>query len=149
MTKRSERLQVVLELAMRNEEAALKRLRDAQTALHEQQEQLAQLMQYQSDYQQQLRQTTSNPLRASQYQSSQYFLSQLGIAIDQQQARIEFCEAEMDAYRSQWQQLHQKTRGMDDFILQCQQKEQAELDKREQLEMDELACQRLGRGRLF
>ena len=144
--KRSERLKIVLELAQRKEETALKQLRDAQSALHAQQQQLSQLVQYQVEYQQQLRQTSTTPLRASQYQSSQHFLSQLGLAIEQQQAKIEFCEAEMEAYRSQWQQLHQKTQGMDDFILQCRQKEQAEFDEREQIEMDELASQRARRN---
>ncbi len=145
--KRSQRLTIVLELAQRKEDAALKHLRQAQTQLQQQQEQLDQLIQYQTEYHQQIRQSSQVALSASSYQSSQHFLSQLGAAIVQQQSKVEFCQSEFEAYRGQWQQLHQKKKGMDDFIVQCQQVEQAQVDKREQKEMDEMSGQRAARNR--
>ena len=68
------------------------------------------------------------------------------MAIVQQQARVEFSQNELNAYRIQWQQLHQKKQGMNDYIVQCRVAEQAQDDKKEQREMDELSGQRASRN---
>jgi len=145
--KRSVRLAIVLDLAQRKEDDALSKLKQAQENVHLNQQQLDQLVEYQAEYHQKIRAISHGRINLSQYQTSQHFLFQLGQAIVQQQAKVNFCQQELDAYREQWLQLHLKKKGMNRYILQCRKQELIEEDKREQKEMDEFSSQQFSHFR--
>ncbi len=137
--RRSKRLQVVLALAQRKEEDALKAMQSAQNTLTQQNQKLQELVQYQQEYQQALREAYQNGATAASCSTYQHFLSQVGGAIEQQQQITLLAEQQLMKSRQHWQTLHEKQRGMGDLIDRFREEEDKALDKREQKMIDELS----------
>ena len=142
MEKRSTRLKIVLDLAVRKEEAALKQLQRAQQLLQQEREKESQLQQYMKDYQSQLQQQQQGNLHIQSYLNLQNFMAQLGQAMTQQQNQITQAEKQVAACLASWRQLHEKKKGMQEHIEKCRQQEQVEQDKQEQKLIDEFSQRR-------
>ena len=137
--RRSKRLQVVLDLAKRKEEEALKALQIAQGSLSNQNQKLQELTQYQRDYQQSLRDAYQTHATAESCATYQHFLAQVGAAIEQQQQAVALAEQQFDKVRVHWLALHEKQQGMGSLIDRFRDEEDKELDKKEQKMIDELS----------
>ncbi|WP_250657655.1 flagellar export protein FliJ [Alkalimarinus coralli] len=137
--RRSKRLQVVLELAKRKEDEALKAMQTAQSSLNQQRAKLQELIQYQQEYQQALRDAFSTGATAENCATYQHFLSQVGGAIEQQQKAVTLAEEQFSKARLHWQSLYEKQKGMDGLIDRFRDEEDREIDKKEQQMIDELS----------
>ena len=137
--RRSDRLQVVLDLEKRREEAALNEMQQARAALDAEEKRRDDLQRYLSEYQHQMRQGASGTVHASRLQAMHGFVAQLDQAIRQQQQRIDAANRQFQLKREQWQQAWERREGMDRFIRECRLQEQRADDRREQKEIDEAA----------
>lgn len=137
--RRSKRLQVVLELAKRKEDEALKAMQASQTNLNQQNEKLQELVRYQQEYQQALRNAFSSGATAANCATYQHFLSQVGGAIEQQQLVVTLAEEQLDKARKHWQSLYEKQKGMGGLIDRFRDEEDVEIEKKEQKMIDELS----------
>lgn len=137
--RRSKRLQVVLELAKRKEDEALKAMQSSQNNLNQQNEKLQELIRYQQEYQQALRDAFSTGATAANCATYQHFLSQVGGAIEQQQLVVTLAEEQLDKARKHWQSLYEKQKGMGGLIDRFRDEEDLEIEKKEQKMIDELS----------
>ncbi|UZE94959.1 flagellar export protein FliJ [Alkalimarinus alittae] len=137
--RRSKRLQVVLELAKRKEDEALKAMQSSQNNLNQQHQQLQELTRYQQEYQQALRDAFSTGATAANCATYQHFLSQVGSAIEQQQRVVTLAEEQFNKARLHWQSLYEKQKGMGGLIDRFRDEEDRALDKKEQQMIDELS----------
>ncbi len=138
MPKRSERLSVVLELTVRKEKSALDALAKAQNALRMEQERYTQLEIYMRDYQEKIRGDGAQ-LHVSLYANYQNFMQQLGVALAQQEKKLQVMKQQVGVCTQAWRLAHEKTKGMQDHIHQCRQQEQREQSKSEQKMLDEFS----------
>src|SRR5690606_29855818 len=138
---RSQRLQIVLQMAEQKEEAAQQELAKIQQRLKSEQDKLEQLQQFQQEYQNNLRAQTGRRISPAQYQTLSAFISRLSVAIQEQRRQIEFVGNVVARAQEKWRELYQKRKNMSDFIDRCRDQEAREADKREQRLMDEAAMQ--------
>ena len=146
MMRRSERLQVVLDLENRREKAALEVFQSAQAELQRQQERLDELERYHEEYQQQLRGNTNRTMAASQLQAGQQFISQLAAAIAQQQRQVDHYRERADEARDEWRKAWERREGMARYIETCRERERREDERIDQKAVDEAANQRFARA---
>ncbi|MEQ6886932.1 flagellar export protein FliJ [Salicola sp. Rm-C-2C1-2] len=146
MKRRSQRLQVVLEIEDRKEQAARERFQATQQALAEQQQRLEELERYHGEYQQQIRDEASGTTSAARLQAGQQFISQLVAAIGQQQQQVDRHRETMEQARQQWQQARERREGMARYIETCRQREAREDERQEQKMLDEASNQRFARS---
>ena len=146
MKRRSQRLQVALDMEDRHEQAARERFVAAQQALAEQQQRLAELERYHHEYQQQIRDEASGTTSAARLQAGQQFISQLVSAIAQQQQQVDRHRATVEEARKQWQAARERREGMARYIETCRQREAREDERQEQKALDEAANQRYARS---
>lgn len=144
--KRSQRLQIVLQLAQQKEEAAQQELLQAQTRLQQEQDKLVQLQQYQSEYLDNLKAQTGRQMSAMQYQAMTQFINRLSVAISEQRRQVQLVGIALERVQAKWRQLYQKRQKMGDLIERCKKDEAREQDQREQRLMDE-ASQRIAARR--
>ena len=137
--RRSKRLQVVLDLAKRKEDEALKAMQASQGNLKQQQDKLQELVQYQQEYQQALRNAFSTGATAANCATYQHFLTQVGGAIEQQQLVVTLAEEQLNKVRLHWQSLYEKQKGMGGLIDRFRDEEDQALEKKEQKMIDELS----------
>ncbi|MBI44531.1 flagellar export protein FliJ [Marinobacter lutaoensis] len=136
---RSRRLQVVLAVEERKEQAALERLTEARERMQQHLEQVQNLQRYQQEYQAQMRQGREGPVSAARLQSWQAFVSQLDAVIQQQQRLLDQAERQFENCRQDWLRAWERRRGMEKYIDRCRQQEQREQDARDQKLADESA----------
>lgn|SRR5690606_16348198 len=144
--KRSQRLQIVLQLAQRKEDEAQQELLQAQARLQQEQDKLTQLQQYQGEYLDNLKAQTGRQMSAMQYQAMTQFVSRLSVAISEQRRQVQMVELALDRVQTKWRQLYQKRQKMGEFIERCQMDEAREQEQREQRLLDE-ASQRIAARR--
>lgn len=151
MKSRSERLQVVLGLEQRKEDAALDRLSRARDHLQREQQRLDELSQYQSDYREQMRRAQQGVVSVARLQGWQAFIAQLDDVIRQQEGQVVHAQRGFEVARDDWRQAYERKQGMSRHVEACRQVEQREGDQREQKQLDEAASRlharrRQGRG---
>lgn len=144
--RRSKRLQVVLDLENRREQAALEHFQSAQAEMQRQLERLQELERYHEEYQQQLRGNTNRTMAASQLQAGQQFISQLAAAIAQQQKQVDHHTELVDRARDEWRQAWERREGMARYIETCRERERRDDERIEQKAVDEAANQRFARA---
>lgn len=145
MKRRSQRLQVVLDVEDRREQAARERFVSAREAFLEQQGRLEELERYHREYQQQIRDEALRTTSATRLQAGQQFISQLVSAIAQQQQQVDRHHAAMEQARREWQEARERREGMARYIETCRRHEAREDERREQKALDEAANQRYAR----
>lgn len=139
--KRSQRLQIVLQLAQQKEEAAQQELLQAHTRLQREQDKLVQLQQYQAEYVDNLKAQTGRQMSALQYQTMTQFISRLSVAISEQRRQIQMVGMAMERVEAKWRELYQKRQKMGELIERYKMEEAREQDLREQKLLDEASLQ--------
>ncbi len=137
--KKSQRLQVVVELREQQEKQALQILGECQRRHLEMQSQLDNLHKYRNDYQQQYQQMTRSGVNIQQLLDFRAFIDKLDQAVLSQQQALQAAAVELEEKRLKWQAAHRQTLGMQKIHAAALQEEQQRILKREQRETDEHA----------
>lgn len=143
---RSQRMKPVQRVAERREETAAKELGDAQNYLKQQQERLTELRSYHAEYVRNFETLGSNGIGVVQFHQYQQFLASLGKAIEQQGRMVEQATQVCEQKRRQWQVARGKSKSLDKVVERMASEERYHEGRREQLESDEMAQHRRGRG---
>lgn len=139
MIKRAQRLLPVIDMAQEAERAAAGRLRQYQEALHGAQLQLQNLQQYRDDYQQQWISQGQAGVSGQWLMNYQRFLSQLEVAIEQQEKSLAWHENNVKISQAAWQQTYARLEGLRKLVQRYRQEAQKAADKQEQKLLDEMA----------
>lgn len=137
---RAHRMQVVLTLAIRQEDEAAKKVGEVRDQVAREERQLADLQDYATQY---LR--AQGELRAGilaheliNYSS---FINRLNEACVEQEAKVQRYQAILETVQQQWRVIHQKRKSIEDLITRLKHEDNLLLDKRLQKELDELSAQ--------
>ena len=139
--KRSQRLKPVLDLAKLNLEKAEAEMGRCRQLLTGEQQKLSGLMDYQTEYREKIS-VGAGSVEAHQLQMTLAFLKQLQLAITQQQAYIETIEQQLEVVTEAWRKRYGDSEGISKVIASAKAEERAELDKKQQNEMDDIAQMR-------
>lgn len=141
---RAQRMQVVLSLALRQEDEAAKKLGQFRDQLTQEERQLAELREYGDQYL-----TAQGALRegvlAHELINYSSFINRVNEACSEQEAKVERYKVLFQSLQQQWRIKHQKRKSIEDLIARLQREDNLLLDKRLQKEMDELSSQQLQR----
>lgn len=139
MNKRAQRLSPVIDMAQTTEREALGKLRQYQAALQHAQQQLQNLQQYRDDYQQQWINKGQTGVSGQWLMNYQRFLSQLEVAIEQQQKSLAWHENNVSLSQAAWQQAYARLEGLRKLVQRYLEEAQKAADKQEQKLLDEMA----------
>jgi flagellar protein FliJ len=120
-------------------QAAADRLTHARDELAQQEARLQQLCDYRADYHQKFHTTLAHGAAIARMTDFQLFLQRLDVAIEQQRQRVKLAEDEAEKCRLEWLQHRIKAKAVDTVVDRYKKKEQAQADRREQKEFDEIA----------
>lgn len=142
---RAKRMQVVLTLAVRQEDESAKKLSQFREQVAQEERQLVELRDYAAQYlnaQGALRQG----VLASELINYSGFISRVNEACRDQETKLERLRHLLENLQQQWRIKHQKRKSIEDLISRMQQEDDLLIDKRLQKEMDELSSQQLLRN---
>ena len=134
--KKSQRLVVIIDLQLREEQAALQALGRCQQQLQEQQRQLESLQHYRQQYQTNLAEQQRKGLQVGQLLELRAFADKLDKAIDGQQWVVSERERDVTKARETWEASHQRRKSLDKLRELARAEEQRLESKREQQEQD-------------
>ena len=139
MNKRAQRLLPVIDMAQTAEQEAAGKLRQYQAALQHAVQQLHSLEQYRDDYQQQWINKGQVGVSGQWLMNYQRFLSQLEVAIEQQQKSWVWHENKVRNSQAVWQQAYARLEGLRKLVQRYRAEAQKAADKQEQKLLDEMA----------
>ncbi len=139
MNKRAQRLLPVIDMAQTAEQEAAGKLRQYKAALQQAQQQLQSLEQYRDDYQQQWINKGQVGVSGQWLMNYQRFLSQLEVAIEQQQKSLVWHENNVRSSQAVWQQTYARLEGLRKLVQRYRDEAQKAADKQEQKLLDEMA----------
>ena len=137
--KKSQRLQVVVDLREEQEKKALQALGECQSRHLEMQTQLENLYNYRREYQQQYQELAHSGACIRKLLDFRAFIGKLDQAVQAQQQQLQVALNELQEQRRKWQAAHRQTLSMHKIHDAALLEEQQLLQKREQQEMDEHA----------
>jgi flagellar FliJ protein len=140
--KRSERLDVVQQVASRNEREHAERVAAAQRHLKEMEDKQLALEKYRGEYEAGFASRSRAGFDASGIRDFQAFLSRLGEALIAQAEMIVQARAALDAVRAQWREAAQRSHVVDSLAERWQAEESRAESRRDQNQSDELSSQR-------
>lgn len=143
--KKSQRLNVIVELNARNEKMTLKALGGIQQQRQAAETQLENLKVYRQDYETKYQSIAKIGVNIKQLLEFRAFMSKLDLAIEEQHQVILGVEKQLSSIRIQWEQQHQKTKSMQKVCEAAVKEELKAEDKREQNEQDDRGS-RVGRN---
>jgi flagellar FliJ protein len=125
------RLVPIQELAGKREDEAARDLNEARKTLALREHQLRELENYQEP--------PTAAASVEMLRNREAFRLKLSEAITQQRRAVELAKRTVEAQRQRWIGMHRQTQLYDKLIDRARTHEQAQLDRREQRELDELA----------
>lgn len=140
VAKRSQRMAVVLRLAVQAEEGAARQLQQSREQLQQARQQLQQMSQYQQEYIDSIN-TARQGVTAQSMINDRQFLAQLGQVLVSQQHQLQQYQAGEERCLEGWQQCYRRRRNLEQLIERLQQREDSHLEKQLQKELDELSAQ--------
>lgn len=135
--KRSSRLKVVLDLAEKRKKDAERFLAEHIQRVEADKQQLLQLEQYLSEYQQSYRQASSQGLSVDQLLNYQAFMNKISVAIEQHKKSMVMNQKQLEHVKQYWAQMHGKHKAIDSLILNALDAEARVVDKALQKQLDE------------
>lgn len=136
--RRSERLKVVLKVAEHHEREAAGYLAQYQQQLAAERLQLGQLEEYRGSYLREYGDTSVVHTAADMTRYSDFIRRLVG-AIDEQVRKVESAREQCEKVQQYWQQRRHKRKSLESLIERLSLTESAELDRKLQKELDELA----------
>ena len=137
--KRSQRFEPVVKVAENREQEAARLLGDAQTALTEAQQRLAELEGYREEYIKRFHVTGSVGMSAAQMLDYRAFLVKLDQAIAAQGTVVEQADNLVERQRQEWFTRRGKVKMLDTVVARYQADEQRDANRKEQGDQDERA----------
>lgn len=142
--KRSTRMQLILQLAERDEQVAVDALQQNRQQLNDVEEQLIQIRDYQREYLQRVNGKVSG-LSAREMITDRQLIQQLSVAEDAQLLKFGQSKKYVDMAMQYWQKLHQRRKNIEELIGKMRHTENQLEEKILQKELDELTSQNFGR----
>lgn len=142
--KRSTRMQLILQLAERDEQVAVDALQQNRQQLNDVEEQLIQIRDYQREYLQRVNGKISG-LSAREMITDRQLIQQLSVAEDAQLLKFGQSKKYVDMAMQYWQKLHQRRKNIEELIGKMRHTENQLEEKILQKELDELTSQNFGR----
>ena len=141
---RAKRIKVVLTLAQQQEDIAAKRLSDYREQLTAEEQQLAQLKEYSTQYMLDYAGQRQG-VYAHQLINYSGFVHRLGELCKEQEVKLERMQAAYKKLQEQWRICHQKRKSVEELIERFTHEESLLLEKQLQKELDELTTQKFAR----
>lgn len=132
-----DQLELVQDLAERQEKEAGQRLSQAQSQLDAGQGQLDQVMLYRTDYYRLATGAGGDLIDTNQLQTARHFLSQLDTLVDRQQKTVEQAQAVLEQQRVAWIETKRRVTAIKNLRISRGKAEQQRLDKVTQRGLDE------------
>jgi flagellar FliJ protein len=139
--KRSERLDVVQQVASRTERERAERVGAAERHLAEMQQKLAALEKYRGEYEAGFATRAGGGVDVVGMRDFQTFLARLGEALTQQREIVVQARKALDAERSHWREAAQRQHVVETLAERWQGEEARAANRRDQNESDELSRQ--------
>lgn len=140
--KRSERMDVVQQVASRNEREHAERVAAAQRHLREMEEKHSALEKYRGEYEAGFQARSRAGFDVAAVRDYQAFLARLGEALTAQAQLVDQARVALDKVRAQWREAAQRAHVVDSLAERWQNEESRAADRRDQNETDELSSQR-------
>lgn len=147
MTRPSQRLSVVVDMARRKEDDAAKRLELKRRQLDDEVQRLEDLKEYYQEYEVRFKQNQT-AVRAQEFAKKRDFLNQLSQSCDIQKLQVQHVQNEFNAAINEWHQCHLKTEKLNEYVDTLTQQEKTALEKKEQKRVDEWVTQTYARRNL-
>ena len=144
--KKSQRMQMIVEIKATQEKKALEALSAAQRKLLAMQAQLDNLIVYRQDYRDQFSRLGCTGAKVGQLLEFRAFIDKLDQAISGQQQTVQIFERELAEKRKTWEDLHQRGNGLQKLRDSLLKSEIQQAAKVEQGEQDERAARFGGNG---
>lgn len=135
--KRSQRLQVVLDLAERKRQQADQWLSQAQARVQQGEATLAQLRDYYADYANSFYQVGASGILPGQIHTHQAFMQKLRGAVTQQENALQMERAQLEKVTAHWQQAYQHFKSVEMLVDKLKAQESKDMERRLQKELDE------------
>lgn len=132
-----DQLELVQDLAERQEKEAGQRLSQAQSQLDAGQGQLDQVMLYRTDYYRLATGAGGDLIDTNQLQTARHFLSQLDTLVDRQQKTVEQAQAVLEQQRVAWIETKRRVTAIKNLRISRGKAEQQRLDNVTQRGLDE------------
>jgi flagellar FliJ protein len=139
--KRSERLDVVQQVASRNERERAERVGAAERHLVEMQQKLTALEKYRSEYEAGFKTRAGSGVDVVGMRDFQTFLAKLGEALTQQRELVTLAQRALDTERCSWREAAQRAHVVETLAERWQSEELRAATRRDQNESDELSQQ--------
>lgn len=144
MMKKSQRLQVIVELNAENEKKVLEEMGKWQRKKQDVQAQLDSLNQYRQEYSQKYQALSQSAINVDQLLEFRAFISKISKAIEEQERAVTEINDKVTSVRNSWERQHQKTQSLQKVCNSALAAETKLEDKREQKEQDDRSS-RMGR----
>ena len=141
----SERFKPVLKVAENREASAARKFGLSQKQQHEEESKLDSLRQYHAEYLARFQQSASAGISAGQLREYQAFLSNLEVAITEQEEIVRQSKLTSSQHKQEWTEKHIRTQSMDKAMGRMVADEQKQQEALEQKMTDEVA-QRIRRS---
>ena len=138
--QKSQRIKSLVDLNAAQEKNALEAIADVQKKYLAAQAQLAQLQQYQSEYDGKLANLGNAGLSLTRLLEFRSFIAKLDLAVQEQHRALSVIENELHLKRKIWENLHHRTNSLQKVCDAAKATELKWQDKREQSEQDERAA---------
>lgn len=132
---RSKRMQSVVEVTVRREREAAKRLGEAQQRVQAGEHQLNELIRYRDEYTQQF--ANGGSLAAARLRDYRIFLDRLNQAVEQQRALVMRARQEVDVQRQHWLDSHMRVQALGKVVERYRDEERSLSERRLQKEADQ------------
>jgi flagellar FliJ protein len=136
---RIDRLDIVQQMADRNERERAERLADAERNVVEAEQKLTSLERYRHEYEEQLAARGATGFEVSAVREFQAFLARLGEALVAQRQVLGTARAARDQVLSSWREAAQRAQVVQTLADRWQVEARRDEDRRDQRESDELA----------
>jgi flagellar protein FliJ len=136
---RVDRLEVVQQVADRNERERAERLAEAERNAIEAEQKLVALERYRNEYEEQLATRGAAGVEVSGVREFQAFLARLGEALVAQRQVLSAARATRDQMLNSWREAAQRAQVVQTLADRWQDQERRDEDRRDQRESDELA----------
>lgn len=137
--KRSERLDIVQQVASRTEREHAERVGAAERHLEEMQDKLAALEKYRSEYEAGFQRRAGAGVDVIGMRDFQTFMARLGEALAQQREFVAMARAAAEHERAQWREAAQREHVVETLAERWRSEESRAADRRDQIESDELS----------
>jgi len=140
--KRSQRLQLIVDLKVEQEKKHLETLGQQQNIRQQKVTQLNNLKEYRKDYLQKNEHLIKGGVSIMLLMEFRAFMEKMDTAISGEEASLKALDSELERLRNTWEKAHMYSEGIQKVQGKARNEEQTQADKIEQMEMDDRAARK-------